>query len=102
MTATIDVALDQGQLRSVERSVKGRDGKTTRTVVARRDREGWVDDEGTRYSAAWVAQTPRRVFLASDHGTFLRVIHENGARPGPGTTTSTSAVSGSTGTPGAK
>jgi hypothetical protein len=78
VAATIDIALDQGRLRTVERSVKGRDGKTTRTVVARRDGEEWIDDEQTRYSAAWITQTPRRVFLASDHGTFLRVIREDG------------------------
>jgi YD repeat-containing protein len=77
--ATVDIALDQGRLRSVERSVRGRDGKTTRTVIARLSRDEWIDDEQHRYSAAWISQAPRRVFLVSDHGMFMRVIHEDGS-----------------------
>jgi hypothetical protein len=78
-TATLEVVLDQGRLRTLERSVTGRDGKTTKTVVARPDGGGWIDEERNRYSAAWITQTPRRVFLSADHGKLMRVIHEDGS-----------------------
>ncbi|HEY7252765.1 MAG TPA: hypothetical protein VIG37_19865 [Methylomirabilota bacterium] len=77
-TASLDVALDQGRLRTLERSVTGRDGKTTRTVVARRDGREWVDEERVRYAAAWIGGNPRQVFLATGDGRYMRVIHDDG------------------------
>jgi len=77
-TASLDISLDQGRLRTLERSVTGRDGKTTRTVIARRDGREWVDEERNRYSAAWISGNPRRVFLATGDGQFTRVIHDDG------------------------
>ena len=77
-TASLDIALDQGRLRTLERSVTGRDGKTTRTAVARRDGREWVDDERVRYSTAWIGGNPRRVFLVTGDGRYVRVIHDDG------------------------
>ncbi len=78
-TASLDIALDQGRLRTLERSVTGRDGKTTRTVVARRDGREWVDEERFRYAAAWIGGNPRRVFLVTGDGRYMRVVHDDGS-----------------------
>jgi YD repeat-containing protein len=76
--ATLDIALDQGRLRTLERSVKGRDGKPTRTVIVRADRGEWIDDEQNRYAAAWIGQNPRRVVLVTGDGRLMRVVHDDG------------------------
>jgi hypothetical protein len=76
--ATLDIGLEQGQLHTVERTVQARDGTTARKQIVRRDGNWWTDDDRNRFASAWVSGSPRRVFLGSNNGRFIRAIHEDG------------------------
>jgi hypothetical protein len=75
---TLSVLLEQGHLQAVERTVQTRQGTIEKKQIVRRDGNWWIDEDRYRFASAWVSEAPRRVFLASNNGRFIRAIHEDG------------------------